>query len=54
MQRGGWVYSMANKRNGTLYAGVTADLIARVYDHKHKTDPSSFTARYGLGKLVHF
>ncbi len=54
MQRGGWVYIMTNRRNGTLYVGVTADLVARVFDHKPKTDPASFTARYGLGKLVYF
>ena len=54
MQRGGCVYIMTNKRNGTLYVGVTADLIGRVYDHKEKTDPFSFTARYGLDRLVYF
>ena len=34
--------------------GVAADLIGRVFDHKHKTDPRSFTARYGLVRLVYF
>lgn len=32
--KGGWVYFMSNRRNGTLYVGVTANLSARVFQHR--------------------
>ncbi len=49
---GGWVYIMTNKRNGTLYVGVTADVRRRAFEHREEmTD--GFTKRYGLGRLVH-
>ena len=51
---GGFVYIMTNKRNGTLYIGSTSDLIGRVFEHKRKLMPKSFTARYNLDKLVYF
>ena len=47
-----YVYIMANKKNGTLYAGSTDDLPARVWQHKCKARPKSFTARYGCDLLV--
>ena len=47
------VYIMANKPNGTLYTGVTSDLIRRVYEHKHAEVPS-FTKRYGCCLLVYY
>ncbi|MBH5322414.1 GIY-YIG nuclease family protein [Aurantiacibacter sediminis] len=49
---GGWVYIMTNKRDGVLYIGVTADLAARVYQHK-TGQGSAFCRRYGLDRLVH-
>lgn len=47
------VYIMANKRNGTLYTGVTADLIRRVYQHKY-SEISGFTKRYNCKCLVYY
>ena len=40
--------------NGTLYVGVTADLARRVWEHKVKVSPRSFTARYSVTRLVWF
>src|SRR4051812_47153108 len=52
MARCWYVYLLANKRNGTLYVGMTDDLVKRVWEHKHKLLPSSFTSRYDVGTLV--
>ena len=49
--RGGWLYLLANRYRGTIYTGVTADLAARVY--QHRTRPRGFVAQYGLTRLVH-
>jgi putative endonuclease len=47
------VYIMANKPQGTLYTGVTSDLIRRVYQHKNSLVPG-FTDRYGCKCLVYY
>jgi putative endonuclease len=48
-----WVYILADKTYGTLYTGVTGDLIKRV--HEHKSDiVEGFTKKYQLHKLVYF
>ena len=47
------VYMMANGRHGTLYIGVTADLISRVHQHREGAVPG-FTATYGVKRLVWF
>ena len=45
------VYILANKRNGTLYIGVSSDLVKRVWEHKgHFVE--GFTKRYGVDRLV--
>ena len=45
------VYILASKRNGTLYIGVTSDLVKRVWEHKSKL-VEGFTERYGVHQLV--
>lgn len=47
------VYIMANKRNGTIYTGVTSDLLKRIHEHKHGSIPG-FTSRYGCNLLVYY
>ena len=47
------IYIMANKRNGTLYVGVTSDLLKRVYQHK-QTETDGFTKRYNCKLLVYY
>jgi len=48
-----YVYLLASRRYGTLYVGVTSDLLRRVYEHKSKAVPG-FTAKYGVDRLVWF
>ena len=50
--RGGWVYIMTNAPHGTLYIGVTADLAARVCQHRDGKG-SHFCRRYRLTRLVY-
>ncbi len=54
MRTGGYVYIMASKRMGTLYIGSTSDLVGRVWEHKNKVSPKSFTAKYKCNKLVYY
>jgi putative endonuclease len=44
---------MSNKRHGTLYIGVTRNLVVRVWQHKNKAT-AGFTAKYNLTRLVYF
>ena len=46
-------YILANRKNGTVYTGSTADLVARVNAHKAKCG-SVFAAKYGVDRLVWF
>ena len=45
------VYILASKRNGTLYTGVTSDLVKRTWEHKNNL-VEGFTKRYGVHHLV--
>jgi putative endonuclease len=47
------VYLLASSRNGTLYSGVTSNLLARVHQHRHSLAPG-FTRKYGVKLLVWF
>ena len=47
-----YVYIMASKKNGTLYIGVTNDLVRRVYEHREGL-VDGFTKRYGVKVLVY-
>ena len=47
------VYILASRRNGTLYTGVTGDLIRRVWEHRSGL-VEGFTKRYGVHRLVYF
>ena len=51
-QMGGWVYMMSSLNHSTLYVGVTSNIASRVYEHKHKFYPTSFSAKYNCVKLV--
>jgi putative endonuclease len=50
---GGFVYILANRPNGTLYVGVTSDLVRRVWEHWEGI-ADGFTRRYGIKHLVYF
>ena len=52
MTKRGFVYIMANSRP-TLYAGVTSNLVKRVWEHKNKIT-AGFTAKYNLNKLIYY
>ncbi len=48
-----YVYLLASRKHGTLYLGVTNNLVRRIYEHKSKAAPG-FTARYGVNRLMWF
>ena len=47
------VYILASRRNGTLYVGMTSDLVKRVWEHKSNV-VEGFSKRYGVHRLVYF
>ena len=53
MERTYWVYILASKLGGTLYIGVTNDLVRRVYEHRMGL-ADGFTKKYGIHRLVYF
>ena len=48
-----YIYILFNKRNGTLYTGVTSDLVKRIYEHKNKL-VDGFTKKYNVDKLGYY
>lgn len=53
MPRNPCVYILASRRHGTIYVGVTSDLMTRLHLHRSRMRPG-FTSRYRVGRLVHF
>jgi putative endonuclease len=51
MERQPCVYMLASKRNGTLYTGVTSNVLKRVWEHKNNL-VEGFTNKYGVHTLV--
>lgn len=51
---GGWVYMMCSLNHLTIYVGVTSNLPSRVYEHKHKIFPKSFSSKYNCILLVYY
>ena len=49
-----YVYILTSPSYTVLYVGITKDLVRRIYEHKHHTDPNSFTAKYNATKLVYY
>lgn len=49
-----YIYIITNKPKGVLYIGYTKRLKERIYQHKNKVHPTTFSARYNLNKLVYF
>jgi putative endonuclease len=48
-----FVYILASKRNGTLYTGITSDLVKRVWQHKNNS-VEGFTKKYNVKILVYY
>ena len=53
-RRGGFTYIITNKNHTVLYTGVTSNLRARIWEHKTKHYPKSFSAIYNCDKIVWF
>ncbi len=53
MGKTGYVYMLASECNGTLYIGVTSNLVKRVWQHREGV-ADGFSKRYGVKRLVYF
>ncbi len=47
------IYILSNKKNGTLYIGVTSNLVQRIWQHKNRVN-QGFSTKYNLDKLVYY
>jgi len=54
MEKDYYVYMMTNTHNTVIYTGVTSDLVGRVWQHKNKEDPNSFTSKYNCNRLIYY
>ncbi len=54
MRKNAYVYFMANNNNRILYLGVTNNLERRIWEHKNRMNPKSFTCKYNCDKLVYY
>jgi putative endonuclease len=54
MTASAWVYIATNKRRTVLYVGITNNLQARAWEHRTKSAPNSFTARYNVHIIVYY
>lgn len=52
MSKGGWVYILANRKNGAPYTGVTSDIAVRMAQHREGKG-SAFCREHGIDRLVH-
>ncbi|MBE7704138.1 MAG: GIY-YIG nuclease family protein [Cyanobacteria bacterium SIG28] len=53
MDKKGYVYILFSEKNGTLYIGVTSNLVKRIYEHKNKF-VEGFTQKYNVDKLGYY
>ena len=53
LQKSYYVYMLASKKYGTLYIGVTSQLLNRIYQHKQNVAPR-FTSKYKVHQLIYF
>lgn len=53
MEKLSYIYILASKFNGTIYIGITSDLIRRIWQHKNNITPG-FTEKYNVKNLVHY
>lgn len=49
-----WIYIITNEHHTTLYVGITNDISTRMWEHRSKQNPRSFSAKYNLYKLVYY
>lgn len=54
MQKGGAVYILSSPNKASLYTGVTSDLQGRIWEHKDKKYPDSYSTRYNCVTLVYY